>query len=621
MNKLSITASMLLLGMISGCTYMSQGFPDPSRAAETVEKDFFGDSSPRITYLDQNWDASDSLWFYNTTQGSDLIPYEIFLHLEKAGSTELFRSSENMRQYRYLTQNPSMGNPDGLPVGFVSNDYDGKKYLGLTCAACHTTQINYKGVGIRIDGGPALADMDAMLLALEAAMKETLDDGAKFSRFVQAMQASGDKNDAAKIKDELTHSYQEIAYYNKINKSVNGDKSVPYGYARLDAFGRIFNRILGHIKPGTDKYNSPNAPVSYPFLWDTPRYDFVQWNGIGNNNSGGIAGPFGPLGRNTGEVLGVFATFEVEHKKLSVSKLSADKRNLVRLEAHLDKLAPPKWPENILGPIDREKAQKGAQVFIEYKCQACHVPAEGLSKEQREHGIPAQFSSLDRINTDTVMATNATSAKGYTGVLEGMDNPLTGKKFSQEDIVAGSLTKVTADAILAPDNTKPFFVRWAEELHILLLDLLHNPVPEKTVRYVDFVEKPYSDLNVYKARSLDGIWATAPYLHNGSVPNLYELFLPSCTDKEIENGKKCRSNKFNIGSREFDPVKVGFLQKSKSEYPGLFTFDTSLPGNSNRGHEYAAGVTPFVDKDGKAEKLGPMNDQEREELVEYLKTL
>ena len=51
---------------------------------------------------------------------------------------------------------------------------------------------------------------------------------------------------------------------------------------------------------------------------------------------------------------------------------------------------------------------------------------------------------------------------------------------------------------------------------------------------------------VYKAAPRDGVWATPPFLHNGSVPNLYEMLIPA----------KERTKKFYIG-REFDPVKVG----------------------------------------------------------------
>jgi processive rubber oxygenase RoxA-like protein len=111
-----------------------------------------------------------------------------------------------------------------------------------------------------------------------------------------------------------------------------------------------------------------------------------------------------------------------------------------------------------------------------------------------------------------------------------------------------------------------------------------------------------ASLLAYKGRTLNGIWATAPYLHNGSIANLYELFSPVCNTKTNIPGKNCRSTKFTVGSREFDPVKVGLVSKSKSEYSGLYELDTSLPSNSNAGHEYAVGKTPVIKRDeqGKA---------------------
>ena len=51
---------------------------------------------------------------------------------------------------------------------------------------------------------------------------------------------------------------------------------------------------------------NPNAPNSYPLLWDAPRHDYVQWAGFSPN-----AGP-GALGRNSGEVIGVFGRVDVE---------------------------------------------------------------------------------------------------------------------------------------------------------------------------------------------------------------------------------------------------------------------------------------------------------------------
>ena len=104
----------------------------------------------------------------------------------------------------------------------------------------------------------------------------------------------------------------------------------------------------------------------------------------------------------------------------------------------------------------------------------------------------------------------------------------------------------------------------------------------------------------YKARPLNGIWATAPYLHNGSVPNLDALLQPAAQ----------RPKSFSIGVRTFDPVRVGYL----TDVPGFPKFNVNDPngnpiaGNSNAGHEgdqYGTSLSP----------------DQRRQLIEYLKSL
>src|SRR5690606_29961917 len=162
---------------------------DPDRGAIAIENGAFGESYSTPIYLDQGWSESDSLWFYNTTQGSGLLPYDFFLVLEQAEAEELFRANANIDRYRYLPQKPTFFNPDGLPVGFTREDYQGKDYVGLTCAACHTGQVNYQGTAIRIDGGPAMADMVGFLTGLQDALRATQDDPVRQQRFVEAVLA------------------------------------------------------------------------------------------------------------------------------------------------------------------------------------------------------------------------------------------------------------------------------------------------------------------------------------------------------------------------------------------------------------------------------------------------
>ena len=99
---------------------------------------------------------------------------------------------------------------------------------------------------------------------------------------------------------------------------------------------------------------------------------------------------------------------------------------------------------------------------------------------------------------------------------------------------------------------------------------------------------------MYPAKPLLGVWATAPYLHNGSVPTLWDLLSP--VDQ--------RPATFNVGQREYDPVKVGYVQENPPN-PKYAILDTSLDGNHRTGHEFGTALTP-------AEKY---------DLIAFLKTL
>jgi len=114
----------------------------------------------------------------------------------------------------------------------------------------------------------------------------------------------------------------------------------------------------------------------------------------------------------------------------------------------------------------------------------------------------------------------------------------------------------------------------------------------------------------YKPRPLQGVWATPPFLHNGSIPNLYELLSPAYE----------RSTKFYVGRREFDPEKVGYRLDPLSK--GGFWFDTRLPGNFNTGHEFRSGYVPYDENNPQVQYgvIGPeLTPDQRYELIEYLK--
>ena len=88
----------------------------------------------------------------------------------------------------------------------------------------------------------------------------------------------------------------------------------------------------------------------------------------------------------------------------------------------------------------------------------------------------------------------------------------------------------------------------------------------------------------YLAPPLDGIWARAPYLHTGGVPTLRALVTAPKAD-----GTSLRPAVFYRGSRRYDPTDMGWEwsgEKERGTSRPLFRFDTALPGNGNKGHEF-----------------------------------
>ena len=80
-------------------------------------------SAESVVYLDQGWSQADREMWYQISQGSTIIAYDIFLNLEVAGSQELFRSDANSERYGLITQ---AANPQDQPGRLASRfDKDG----------------------------------------------------------------------------------------------------------------------------------------------------------------------------------------------------------------------------------------------------------------------------------------------------------------------------------------------------------------------------------------------------------------------------------------------------------------------------------------------------------------
>jgi len=106
---------------------------------------------------------------------------------------------------------------------------------------------------------------------------------------------------------------------------------------------------------------------------------------------------------------------------------------------------------------------------------------------------------------------------------------------------------------------------------------------------------PMVKTNGYVGEPLDGLWLRAPYLHNGSVPNLRDLLEPQAK----------RTRVFYRGYDVYDPKNVGFISQGEASQREGWRFDTAVRGNGNQGHRYGTDLSAF----------------KKAALLEYLKTL
>jgi hypothetical protein len=237
------------------------------------------------------------------------------------------------------------------------------------------------------------------------------------------------------------------------------------------------------------------------------------------------------LERNAGQALGLGALFDPTTFDSTLILPHLDELEQLTL-----KITPPAWPA-AFGTIDPAKAGRGAELFKTH-CKECHQPLEPGGN------TGDLLFELPKIGTD----------------------PLRAENFAR------------------PSGTEQFNVALSRVLKAVVTKAGGAVSPENQWRIT----------RQYAGRPLVAVWATAPYLHNNSVPTLYHLLLP--VDQ--------RPGSFSVGSREYDTEKLGFDWGPMGS--PRFLFDTTKPGNSSAGHS------------GK-EYGTELSEAERADLLEYLK--
>jgi hypothetical protein len=534
--------------------------------------DYLGFYTPKsISWTEQGWSQEERDYWHHLNAGQEFAPLSWLKALEAPDTTLSMLDPAYLRSLGFLDKEITQFNPEGLPVGFSIKPAEnkGRVMLGLTCASCHTGQINFKGNALRIDGGSANFNIYQFFTDYGTALGKTLQDAdawKKFSTSVLKMEPGSEYDLRKEVEEVINTALWEAEAYSKLTTP-----SVEAGHGRMDPFNRIGNEVFGLGLKDQRNYHASNAPVGVPYMWDITRFDWVHYNASFNQ----------PVARNILQVLGnggktFFLDDNGKIKQGSdkwASNFNIDR--LVEMEEGYASLRAPEWPAELLGSIDMEKAKKGRLLFIE-NCAHCHAPRPiiGTNPSKPEWEIVTIPVSI--IGTDSSEAVGFMRRKYNVSKLLGREvEPIDGATGLQ------MLTTEMANYAYNKMDWTPEQIKKANG------DDRPNLVRSKAV---------------YKARPLDGVWSTPPFLHNASVPNIYELLSPPSE----------RSITFWVGTFEYDPEKLGYITV---QGPKSFLFDTRKPGNSNTGHA-------FVDDSSIVGKIGRLlSHDERMELIEYLKVL
>ena len=547
--------------------------------------------------------------------------------------------------------------------------------VGVNCAFCHTNEINMNG-RVRIqEGAPNMLNIRGFFQDMFASTAKTMLTKELLADFLREAKVPGDHEKIAKEFSNNFYNELELgriakiigpvieyinpkkyndtkqrklkaAFFEKhdvvkkylikllaltygikenevpvelqmrmewLAKSLGVDpnlKVTPEGYSRTDAFGRIANWVAR-----VDEPISLDATVSLPPMWGIQYKSLFHWNA--NTNS--------VVMRNMGQSFGLgsillYPKAKDDTKWISTSNLY----NLHRIEDLLYKLHTPQWQDfaanNVKTEVDIRKAVEGCNTFHKV-CAGCHMPdKERVGPQQKL--VNYKVLPLKKVGTDSTYTMNQKTPVNGTPFKDALFH-FTGKTrdsfYKRFNITEEEKAIWERRDLRGPEKFRDTYL--GESGH-----------PEVT-KYMNIPAQPSPG---YVARHLGGAWATAPYLHNGSVPTVWDLLQPAARRPKV----------FFLGSRVYDTKKLGFdssmsalvsragvaelaqqilAETKKGKRTGALAantleaatvraaceiypancFDINFTGNSNKGHEFGVNLT----------------DEQKWQLIEFIKII
>lgn len=556
--------------------------------AATIIAQAYSENIDHLLHINQGWTLSDSIRAWTQYEGSQIMPAKWFEALESFDSSKKFKN--NLEKFGFIPVNPLE-----LPIGLTvyedretSHLYGESKWVGVNCTACHTGMIEVNGRAILLEGGSALFNIQSFENSLVQSVSQTLKDPDKFHRFMQEVSPEGDETS---LKANLNLFLNEFRGWMDRNHRFIDKKGqeVLGGPGRVDGLGGATNDLICRMtdRMGDEKLKAQvtdarncrtsHPPTSLPHLWGMTQEQFVQWNGAVHSS----------LGRNYGQATATYGKNWVEKDEKGQLRFrsTANVDGLYELERLYDKLRSPRWKDlvdlGIVNPVNDQMAQRGRAHFVR-NCAGCHsiepawtFPNYFGNSYWQVAVIPASIVGTESAyldaNTDRWAILPKPLAERYKKSV-GENSILTDQRVSSTEYRAFVIGSMIKDEFELRNTSLP---RKAQ-----VTNCRDNSKKQPVVGF--------------KARSLEGVIFTAPYLHNGSVPTLVDLLKPA-----VERPKE-----FYLGCRQYDVEKMGYDCKD-GQGPQSFLFRVSQYGNSNKGHEYGT----------------KLSELEKQELIEFMKGL
>ena len=495
------------------------------------------------------WTSDDMSFFLHGSMSTEVVP-EVVLRTFMRIYPDLFPTSD--LTYLGLIPDPQFGWPIGFSKKPVAH-LGGLSSIGINCAACHVTEIipPVSGSNIRVLGVTSHFDAEAFLGSVIVATFRT-EDPANMKRFLSAYLGETDPKSNAKTQDQLATQWDE--QQSNILATLTADPAGTNGLAHgtLNDI-RSKDLRLDHqvLTAGTDLAN-----ISYTML--KLFHNMRACLHFPDVPPGTLPPPSGP-GRNDAFGLLSASLFGIPQPPAPVKYglvWNVDHRPFVH------------WDGNTRSPLGRNILASlglGAPLINgpEGELDLALVKRQtDISEKIRPPRYP--FIIDQAAATRGAAHYQALCAECHDG--------------EQTDARLYSPAQVGTD----PQRAIGFTQQQADLFNKFFADL-------KIDGYTAPTNPPIRSTGKYISPNLDGVWARSPYLHNGSVRTMQELLMKPAD----------RAKTFHRGSRAYDATTMGYLDG------GSFQFDTTVPGNSNSGHDYGSELSP---------------DQKRD-LIEYLKTL